>query len=56
MIITEVGPAHVPVKILGLDVQSENVSQQDAQRNRDFLYELWRDVGTLGVNRQLTQF
>src|SRR5215472_4000237 len=46
MIIPEVMPAHMPVKILRFQIQRENVSKDCIHRARDLLRRFGRKVGS----------
>src|ERR1700748_191802 len=49
MIIAEMRPAHVPMKILGFEIQGKNVSQQRVERIGYFFdLALCKTVGVVG--------
>ena len=54
MEITKVGPAHMPVKVFGLEIKREDVSEERIERCGNVLYRFWGDVGR-GVEWSLLQ-
>src|SRR5689334_20128754 len=45
VVVTEVRATHVPVEVLGLDIDREHVGHQGVERARDILYRVRGDVG-----------
>ena len=45
VVVTEVVPAHMPVEILGLEIERENVCEQAPKRGRDVARRIGLEVG-----------